>query len=563
VSYQDILLCYASFPSLVLNRAGFPKHRSNGFKETEIIRISEMTKASRSAVLLRNIASNWVGFAVNAAVTLVLTPYVLRELGVERYGIWILTSSLIGYYGFLDLGFRGGIAQYMTRYLAVEDYKKGSECLSSAVAVLSLLGLAMAVLSIAGAYAVSHLFSIPPDMHREAFWCVLVVGMSSAAECFFSPFGSVFVAKQRFDLSNLIGIGTRLLTAGGIVAALKTGNGLVGVSVAFCGANVIDYLTRWQVARRLEPKVKVSWSLANLSRLREIASFGAWNFLMSLNCYVCTYVPNMLIGTFMPVAAVGHYALATGLYRQVNSVLSPVPQVIYPAATEMHVQGNLVGLESLYHKASRLMMLIMIPVVLLAAFWADDFYRLWIGDKYLSGDPFTSVAVIFQILLIGTATSFVATIAVQIIMGTGNIRTVATALIFGSIINLSLSLILLRPYGLPGVAAATVVTSVVIDLIVIPLLLQKLLGFKVFLLFKNACIRPLLAGVLQAVIMSSLKLTGQPETLVQLVFQGILAGAGAVTVLFLVGLTREDRQRFVFEPLRRIMCRLNMNTLNS
>ena len=84
-----------------------------------------MTKASRSAVLLRNIASNWVGFAVNAAVTLVLTPYVLRELGVERYGIWILTSSLIGYYGFLDLGFRGGIAQYMTRYLAVEDYKKG------------------------------------------------------------------------------------------------------------------------------------------------------------------------------------------------------------------------------------------------------------------------------------------------------------------------------------------------------------------------------------------------------------------------------------------------------
>ena len=372
---------------------------------------------SRSTTILRNITSNWIGFAVNAVVTLALTPYVLSQLGAARYGIWILTSSVIGYYGLLDLGFRAGITQYLTRYLAIRDYDRASESLSSAMAVLSLLGLVMTVLSIGGAYVAPHLFTIPPGMVDEAFWCVLIVGICSAVQCLFSPYAAIFIAMQRFDLANLIGIGTRLLTAVGAVAALKMGHGLIGVSVAFCGVNVIDYLIRWRVAGYLAPELEVKCNKVKFSRLREIALFGGWNFLSSVNYYVYNFVPNMLIGAFMPIAAVGHYALAMGLSRQVNSVLSPVAQVMCPAATELHVQDDLIGLKKLYHHGSRLMMLVMIPSVLGATIWAEDFYRLWIGKSYLSGAPFHSVALIFQILLISTVTGYSSSIAQLILVG--------------------------------------------------------------------------------------------------------------------------------------------------
>lgn len=513
----------------------------------------ERIKLSKSGVLLRNIASNWLGFAINAAVTLFLTPFVLRELGVGRYGIWILTSSVIGYYGFLDLGFRAGVTQYLTRYFALEDYESASDCISSAVAVLSLLGVMLATLSVVAAFVVPHLFHLPVELNHEAFWCILVVGMSSAIECVFAPFGAVFTAKQRFDLSNLIGICTRLLTAGGIFVALKTGQGLIGVSIAFCGANVLDYLARWQVASRLAPELNVSLRRAKLSKLREIASFGAWNFLISINFYVYQYVPNILIGAFMPVAAVGHYALATGLSQRVNSVLGPVPQVVYPAATELHTRENLIGLENLYHKASRLMMLVMIPVVLLAAFWADDFYRLWIGKKYLTGTPFNSVSVIFQILLISTVTGFSSSVAQQIITGTGKVKLVSWLLIIGSIINLTCCLILIKPFGLAGVAAGTVIASVVIDLIAMPLTLQKILGFSVIAFMKKSCLRPIFAGILQVIIMRCIQLYGSAGNFFELVLQGVFAVAGSAVVLVVVGLTKEERIRFLVEPLRHIV----------
>lgn len=255
----------------------------------------------------------------------------------------------------------------------------------------------------------------------------------------------------------------------------------------------------------------------------------------------------------MPVAAVGHYALAMGLYRQIYSVLAPVPQVIYPAATEMHAQNNLRNLENLYHKSSRLMMLIMIPVVLVAAFWAEDFYRLWIGEKYLDGSPFHSVATIFRILLIGIVTNFSSIIAAQIITGTGKVQTVAKALIFGSIISLLASLVLIRPYGLAGVASATVIASLVIDMIAMPVLLRRILGFSILHFLRQACLRPVIAGVLLVMIICCIRLTGHPVDFIELVLQGILAAAGSVLVFVAVGISREERNRYLTKPIQRLI----------
>lgn len=511
-----------------------------------------MTRMSRSAVILRNIASNWLGFVVNAAVTLVLTPYVLRELGVARYGILILTSSVIGYYGFLDLGFRTGVTQYLTRYLALGDYEKANETLSSAVIALSLLGTLMVVLSFCTAILVPRFFTIPAGMEKEAFWCVLVVGISSAIQCFFSAYSSIFTAVQRYDLANLIGLITRFLTAAGTVVALKTGTGLIGVSIAFCGANAIDYVIRWRVSLNLVPNVRVSFKNSSRARLREVASFGGWNFLASVNGYIFHFVPNMLIGAYMPIAALGHYTLATGLFRQVSAMLGPVAQVMYPAAAEMDVKQDQGGLEKLYHRGSRLMMLVMIPTVLGAMYWADDFYRLWIGESYLTGSKFTSVALLFKILLVGIVTSYATSVAQQILIGAGKIRQVSLALIIGSAINLVLSVILIRIEGLAGMAVATVIASVIIDLIAMPILLRRILGFKIGTFFWSSCMRPLIAGLFQALFMHAIRLLGPAEDYFQLALQGMLAVTASLAVLVCVGLTAEERKRFLVTPMRRL-----------
>jgi O-antigen/teichoic acid export membrane protein len=509
---------------------------------------------SRAAVILRNVASNWAGFALNAGITLILTPFILSELGATRYGIWVLTSSVIGYYGLLDLGFRAGVTQYLTRYLSAGDLRKASECISSAVVVLGSLGAIMLVLSVLGATLAPHLFTLPEGTDREAFWCILIVGCSTGVQFALQPYTSIFTATQRFDLASAIGVVTRLLTATSIVISLQSGWGLVGMSAATCLTSVVDYVVRWYVARRLAPGLEVALRHSSWTRVREIGAFGAWNFLASINGFVYQHVPNLLIGTLMPIAAVGHYALATGLIRHISSMLGPIPQVLYPAATQLHVRGELRSLERLYHDGSRLMLLMMVSIVLVGGFWAYDFYRLWIGEKYLSASAFMSVAQLFQILLVSVFTTYSSAIANQVLVGAGHVRTVATVLICGSILNCGLSVLLIGRYGLAGVALATVIASVACDLIVMPLLLQHQVGLSAARFARHVWGRPAAVAALQACLFISIRaIGGSPDNWFQLASEGMAAGVGALAIILAIGITSEERARFVIVPARRLM----------
>ena len=497
-------------------------------------------------------ASNWAGFAVNAALTFLMTPFILQEVGTSRYGVWILTQSIIGYYGMLDFGFRNGVTQYLTRYLAIRDYGKASECISSAVVVLTGVGIFLIFLSIAAAYIAPAVFQVPPNVKYEAFWCILIVGVTSGIQFSLMVFSSTFMAIQRFDIANLIGIGTRLLSASMIFIFLRMGHGLIGLSTATCAGIVIDYLIRFFISKRLIPNLKVSFRLFKMIRLREMGSFGIWTFFISLSTYVNQHVPTILIGAFMPVAAVGHYALAAGLFRQINSMLSPVGQVLYPALTGLYSIGDRRGFERLYHNGSRLIMLITIPTVLIGGFWAEDFYRLWVGEEYLSGIPFTSVSILFLILLFANLTLNFSQVSCFVLTSSGRVAILAKVVFLGSIINVVSSIILIRLYGLFGVAFGIVIGSLVVDLFLIPLIIQRELSLSFKKFFVKTCGRPLIAGIFQTLIIILIQFVTDPKDWSHLIRCGFFAFTGALLVIILVGITPSERKIFFLVPLQRL-----------
>ena len=69
---------------------------------------------------------------------------------------------------------------------------------------------------------------------------------------------------------------------------------------------------------------------------------------------------------------------------------------------------------------------------------------------------------------------------------------------------------------------------------------------------RESCVRPIAAGLLEAVLLVSIHLLlGSAQSFAHLALQGMLAGVGSIAIIISVGLTRDDRQRFLFDPLRR------------
>ena len=334
-------------------------------------------------ILIRNILSNWVGFAVQATVVFFLTPFIVHSLGDARYGIWALVTSFTGYYGLLDLGFRSGITQYLTRHLATEDFDQLSRAGSTAFVVLACCGSVIGLLGLVITWIAPHLFEIPLDAITEARWCLFVIGVTTGLQFPFFLYSSVFAATQRYDLATVVSVAVRLATAAATVVALTHGYGLVALCMVNGVGILLGCLARWHVARHILPQLRISAGMANWESLRSIANFGLWSFLIQNATTLKWCAGSIIIGVFMPISALTPYSLALGLITYYNQSFQSVAGVFFPAATQLDAQGDMQRLRVMYFTGSKMLVLLAMSAALIGMMWAKDFFRLWVGNVLL------------------------------------------------------------------------------------------------------------------------------------------------------------------------------------
>src|SRR5215469_3716554 len=95
----------------------------------------------RTVRFLRNVLWSWLGVSVALLAGLVLSPFMIRRLGEEGYGIWALVFALMEYYDLLDFGFRSAVVKYTAHYRATNEIDQVYTVINTALVYFSLIGL--------------------------------------------------------------------------------------------------------------------------------------------------------------------------------------------------------------------------------------------------------------------------------------------------------------------------------------------------------------------------------------------------------------------------------------
>lgn len=494
-------------------------------------------------IIARNIASNWTSFAVQALVTFFLTPFVLRELGATRYGVWALLMSLTGYYGILDVGLRAGLTQYLTRYLARGDHDGLNRTASTGVAALSICSLLLLMLTAVAGLLSPALFSIPSAAQRELFWCILIIGGGTAIQSALFPFSALFAAAQRYDLSSAIGIFTRLSTALGIGLVLRLDSGIIGLSLVTAAGNLIDYGLRWRVAYKILPSLHVAFRLARWGSFREIVFYGFWSFLANCSVRVAESSFPVVIAAFMPGAAVTWFALSRSMAEYVERIFVPAAQVFFPAATCLDSKGDVDALQRMYLTSSRLLFVAATAVVFLAGLFADDFYRIWVGEEYVAGTTYVSVALLFKLLAVGTLFTVGQRIGNQVLMAQRKMRPLVLSTVIDGVLRVALAVLLVRPFGLVGVVCAATIPAVAIQGVVQPWIVCSSVGIAVSQYLRTVLLRPaFLMLAFTPFWLAWQAAEFHPTNWFQLVLGGAAAGMVVAAMCFSIGLTPTEKE---------------------
>ncbi|MFK7845580.1 MAG: MATE family efflux transporter [Rhodothermales bacterium] len=410
-----------------------------------------------------NIASNYLRFLAGMVVLFFLTPYIVSRIGVDLFGLWSLIFAVIGLFGLLDLGFATAAIKYVAELTAGKDHAGRNQVLATLLVIYSGLGLVCLLLVGALAGTAPTWFDLN-EHQQQAFTIALwLLGTAVALGFPLSLFKAILVGSGRMALVNLVELFTTLGNAALIVLLLESGYGLLGLAISTSLTMLLATLLLIPFAYRLTPDLSLSPAHFRRGRLRELGSFSFYFFIANVSVLIILRIDPVVIKAFLPLSAVAVYAIAAKVSEYTYLLNKQFSNALMPLVSQSKGAGDADTIRRVLIDGTRFLMAIAVPFIVLLYFYADDIIRLWMGSEFADSVP------LLRILLIAVFFTSVQLNAANVLGMSGHHRFVAFSMGGSAIVNLVLSILLIRHFGLTGVAVATLAAALAVEtLIIVP-----------------------------------------------------------------------------------------------
>jgi len=411
----------------------------------------------RSIRVLRNVATNYLRFIVGGLLGFVLTPLMVHLMGDGDYGLWVTIFSLTGYFGLFDQGIRPSLVRYVSRDHARGDDEGLRRTLNSAIALYTAVGVLTLLVTAVVAFQFGHWFKIQPDQMSDARTIILLVGISVALGFPFGVFGAALSGLQRYDIANAIGIGVAIARALAFVAALRLGWGIVGLAWVSLVMSLVGHGLSWIYARRLLPTVSLGRRWVTAEHLRMIGAYGGIAFIGALANSITFQTDALVITAFLGAAAVTPFALSAGLVENVRTLVYSASWVLSPTASELETRGESAKLHHMMTAGTAYSVLLSWPVLAALIIFGHNLIATWVDEQH------ASAATLLVILAVPTLLSLPQSVTSSVLFGISRHKGVVVLSLLNSLLNLGLSVLWVRPFGLAGVAMGTAVPLALIS----------------------------------------------------------------------------------------------------
>jgi O-antigen/teichoic acid export membrane protein len=385
---------------------------------------------------------------------LILVPLVMRHLGEERAGVWMTMNSLTVLVGFADLGMGTGLMTRVAQAMGAQREDEARRAISSCFFVLAGVAglLAVVFAGVNGWIPWERVLRTSADLTRgelaSAMLAFVVVTLGGLP---FSLVERVQSGQQEGFASHLWqGAGT-LLSLGGVVVALGRGWGLAGVLWAGLGLRMLVLVANWWVYfRRQRRSLCPRWSEWDRGTAVEMMRLGLvflWLNVLAFNWWL---VDPILITQALGAEAVAGYGAMQRLFA-VGLVGQYLVMPLWPAFGEALARGDHGWVRVTLRRALVLTVGLTGILGLALVVWGRWITRLWLDTDFVPGLSLLAGMAALNLLLI------VAWNLSGVLVHGVYLRRQAGLYTLAAVLALTLKLVWVRSWGLPGVVWASVV----------------------------------------------------------------------------------------------------------
>ena len=323
-----------------------------------------------------------LGFLVTFAGLVVTTPLLLKLLGKEAMGVFVLIRTLVGVGGVLSLGMGQATVRFVAKYQALEDSSKVEKIARTTLTFYCLIGLGVGtLLFVSSGFLAGTVFRIPDSLVPEAADAFRVCGLGLLAALLFSGYTSILKGLQRFELSVASEVTTNVLMLGAHIYLLLNGYGLVALTYATIGAQIVGLVLAALLVSRLPTLNIRPLPLWDGPSFRETLGFGLYSWLGSTMNKLRSEAPPLILGVLLGTGEVAIYNIASKVLMQVSRLITSATSYLFPYLTQLYEKRQFEELKKHYYQMSRILVVVSVALMSVMVFSGEVILEAWLGAE--------------------------------------------------------------------------------------------------------------------------------------------------------------------------------------
>lgn len=332
-------------------------------------------------LLRRNTLLNLLGQGLPLLVAIVAIPLLIEGIGVERFGLLGLAWLVIGYFSLFDLGIGRALTQLVSERIGEGRDDEIAAITWTGLTVMGAIGLvAWALLHWLAPVVVNRLLVVPPELRGEAVGALRILAVAVPFVTSAAGLRGLLEAVQRFGLISAVRIPMGALTFLGPLLVLPFSSDLRPVVGALAAARLVGWVGYLALAWHALPLLRRP-TRPTPGRLRPLLRLGGWITVSNVVSPLMVHMDRVVIGAVLSMAAVAYYVTPFEVVTRLWIIPGAVVGVLFPAFATSFVEDP-DRTAHLFGRATRVLLLTLLPVVILLVGFAGRGLEIWVGADF-------------------------------------------------------------------------------------------------------------------------------------------------------------------------------------
>ena len=409
---------------------------------------------SRKSKSMKNLTMNVISQAITIVCKFVTRTVFIQTLGKQYLGINGLFSNIITMLSLAELGFGTAIVFNLYKPLADKNKERIKSLMKLYQKVYSIIGIVVFILGLCLIPFLTKLIKGDTSFINIYFIFILFLLQSVSSYLFFAYKSALVKADQReYEIRGITYVTTLLSNLGQIIVLLVFKNFSLYVASLII-FNIVGNLAIAVKVDKIYPYLKEK-EVGKISKkeIKEIFKDCYALLIYKINGVVLNATDNMVLSSFIGLEVVGMYSNYLIIVDNIKLVIKMIYNAITASVGNLHATSD-VEHENFIFKVLNFATIWICGIAAVGIFvTSNDFISIWIGEDYLISQSF-SVLLAINFYIWGLQMVLATFRNAMGLFQQGKYRP-----LFGMIINIVASIILVQKYGIYGVILGTIIAN--------------------------------------------------------------------------------------------------------